>query len=241
MVRSLDMSRTLRASALLGSSIILGACAAPHVPVATSATPASQPKTATTSNVVRWSFDHEHDEWVRATRAFDDGVSLWMGTSGRRAMRTATGVLHATMLLDVPLVGVVREVNGDFAFVDADGGVHVSKEPLGPFVESRQGPLSALPAIDRAGRVVAVGKSAILAFDRYGVVHRSTDAGRTWSAIPIVTVPRPLGGVIDAAASDAGEVLLLLDPQTGASSRSEATARPSAATGSRRRMPGTRT
>lgn len=129
--------------------------------------------------------------------------TLYVGRGGARWLdRKSGGPIAAEVLLPQALTGVLRGDDGRFFFVGESGTVFVTKDPLGPVIETR--------APKMALRAVAVGKKAILGLSRGGL-ERSTDAGLTWTG---VALPKTSALPLQIAALPTGEAMILLAPQS---------------------------
>lgn len=131
-----------------------------------------------------------------------EGVgTVFVGRSGDRWLeKKGSGLVAAETLIPEPVRGLVRDESGRFAFVGSSGTVFLTKEPLGPVVETR--------AAKAKLRSVSVGKRAIVAVSGAGLL-RSADFGSTWTP---VTLPK-ITGVLSQVAMLGSEGLALAAPQ----------------------------
>ncbi len=130
-----------------------------------------------------------------------EGVgTLFVGRSGDRWLeKKGVGLVAAETLIGEAVRGVVRD-GSNYAFVGATGTVFITKDPLGPVVETR--------AAKTPLRSVAVGARAIIGLAN-GVLTRSADFGLTWAP---VTTPK-VGGSLVQLAMLGKEGLALAAPQ----------------------------
>ncbi|HEY1957328.1 MAG TPA: sialidase family protein [Polyangiaceae bacterium] len=189
----------------LGGAIVCFACGgeAPSAmrppPLHVTATPpAPVPQRA------RWVFANADRGIVGKLDLGDAGV-LYIGRSGRRALEKNGKTTDAPTLAVGDLAGVMRDAQGQYVFVAADGATFVTKEPLGALDSSHAGP---------GGKhtVSTTGKSAIVAI-RDGKLVRSTDFGATWTPIEYGGANKPYGRAGAVALDSKGNGVLIHFPQ----------------------------
>lgn len=203
------MRRTSRSAlALLAAFPIAPLACSPAAPKEVVVAPKPKPLAPPKPEPVRskWVF-FDQGGYPRAELDLGAKGTLQVGDHGRRWILSPTGeVTHASSVVSQPLYDVRPEGSGtNVLLVGRDGTVFVAADALGPVLATRPGPAAKLPLPFQAG------KQAILGVDAEGVLHRSVDAGVTWSSTKL-----PLGPgerVVSLVANARGEALVLLHPQ----------------------------
>lgn len=195
--------RSLTSLALLG--VVVGCSpAAPPVVEAPKPPPPVTPKPAEPTHA-SWSFSGATGVVLSQINLGERGT-LQVGERGRRWW-FGKGDLEpkqATTLVPEDLVDGRAE--GDkVLLVGEHGTVYLAKDALGPIETTRPGPKGVKTIAFRTG------KQAILGVEKNGTLHRSTDAGASWSSSKL---PLRAGDVVAAMTANVrGEVLVLTWPQ----------------------------
>lgn len=135
-----------------------------------------------------------------AARAWPCEVGVFTNFTHDHALPTTQNAIGDTS-------SPARETSDTYVFVDREGDVYKSSEPLGPLQSLRQRP-------GVARRRVSTGKGSIFAItEADGRLLGSRDLGASWQSVDYAGTPRPWGKVTSITVDTNGDGLLVHLPK----------------------------